>query len=158
MPPREWVARNARMSVRAARAEDRSELLRMRRSLWPDSTEAEVEEVLEMEPGAGVVLVHDRGNGRLGGFAELALRKFADGCSSSHVAYLEGIWTDADQRHDGVARALVEAGQRWARGLGLTELASDCEIDNSASHGFHLAVGFEEVQRTINFRRSLTGG
>ena len=51
---------------------------------------------------------------------------------------------------------LVRAGVEWARSLGMTELASDCDIENHVSEAFHLATGFEEVGRSICYRRSLT--
>ena len=35
------------------------------------------------------------------------------------------------------------------------ELASDCELDNEESLRFHLALGFEEANRIICFRKSL---
>lgn len=140
--------------VRPARPRDRAELARMRVALWPDSSAADVDTVLALPPGEGVVLVAESA-GRLTGFAEFGLRKFADGCATSPVAYLEGVWVDADARRSGVASDLVQAGEVWARSVGLSELASDCELENTGSEAFHLAIGFDEVQRSICFRRSL---
>ncbi len=110
-----------------------------------------------MPPGrpTTTVLVADLGNRRLGGFAELGSRKYAEGCATSPVAYLEGIWVDPDARRQGVARELIRGAEEWARGRGSTELASDCEIDNLTSESLHRAVGFEEVERIVCFRRHL---
>ena len=130
----------------------------MRRSLWPDSKELEVDEVLRRPSSDGIVVVAERDGGGLMGFAEIGLRKFADGCHSSPVAYLEGIWVDPDTQRDGVATALVRRAERWARSVGMVELGSDCELHNEASRKFHVAVGFEEVQRSICFKRDLTQG
>ena len=52
--------------------------------------------------------------------------------------------------------AIVQEGVSWARSLGLSELASDCEISNERSQKLHLSAGFEEVQRNISFWRDLT--
>jgi aminoglycoside 6'-N-acetyltransferase I len=38
---------------------------------------------------------------------------------------------------------------------GCTEFASDCELDNKESLEFHKAIGFEEVNRIICFRKNL---
>jgi len=101
-------------------------------------------------------LPSDRNEGGLAGFAEVALRKFADGCRTSPVAYLEGIWVDPDLRRSGAAAALVREAENWARSRGLSEFASDCDVENHASQSFHSATGFEEVQRSVCFRRDLS--
>lgn len=144
------------MIVRTARHFDRAELLRLRRLLWPDSEEAEVDDVLDRPDSLGVVLVAQRPAGTLGGFAEIGMRGYAEGCSSSPVAYLEGIWVDPDARRSGVGAALVREAEGWAAERGLVEFASDCDLQNAASLGFHLGTGFEETQRVICFRRDLT--
>jgi len=39
--------------------------------------------------------------------------------------------------------------------MGYTEIASDAEMDNADGIAAHRAVGFEEVERVVCFRRSL---
>lgn len=34
-------------------------------------------------------------------------------------------------------------------------MASDALLDNAGSHAFHEAVGFEETERVVYFRKSL---
>lgn len=143
------------MIIRPFRPEDRGELMRMRRALWPDSTEDELDQLLAEPLSETLVLVADRWGAGLGGFAEITLRKFAEGCSSSPVAYLEGIWIDPDMRRMMIASELVKHGEAWAWKLGLTEFASDCEAHNEESRAFHLAAGFSEVQGSINFKRNI---
>ena len=124
----------------------------MRKGLWPDSDPAEVDELLGRRPPDPVVLVAERDAGGLCAFAELASRRYAEGCRTSPVAYLEGIWVDRDVRRTGVALALVRAGVEWARSRGFTEFASDCDIDNEVSRALHAAARFEETQRIVCFR------
>ncbi len=143
------------MTIRPLRPSDRDELVRMRGSLWPDSPASEVDDILGSPSPEGIILVVERADGRLRGFAEVGLRKFAEGCTSSPVAYLEGIWMDTDARREGVGSALVGAVEDWARSQGLAEFASDCDVENTDSRAFHLAAGFEEVQRSVCFKRSL---
>jgi aminoglycoside 6'-N-acetyltransferase I len=45
----------------------------------------------------------------------------------------------------------VAAARDWARLRGVAEFASDALIDNHASHAFHKAVGFAEVERVVYF-------
>ena len=128
----------------------------MRAALWPDSDADEIDAVLRLPTSEGIVLVGERDEGGLRGFAEIGLRKYADGCNTSPVAYLEGIWIDPDCRRSRVASDLFREAEAWARSLGLTEFASDCDIENHVSEAFHLATGFEEVERHICWRRDLS--
>jgi aminoglycoside 6'-N-acetyltransferase I len=56
---------------------------------------------------------------------EMGLRAYANGCDSSPVPYLEGIWVDTAARRRGVGAALVEHLISVARGEGHRELGSD---------------------------------
>jgi aminoglycoside 6'-N-acetyltransferase I len=143
------------LTIRESRESDRAELVRMRLALWPDSLEEEVEGVVNRSRSEGVIIVAEREGGGLAGFAELGLRNFADGCRTSPVPYLEGIWTDPDAQRAGTATALFRKAESWARSYGYLEIASDCELHNEASRAFHEAAGFEEVQRSICFRREI---
>lgn len=90
------------------------------------------------------------------GFAQCQLRHdYVEGCETNPVGFLEGLYVQPAHQHQGVARQLVKACEDWARSLGCTEFGSDCEIDNTASLAFHLAIGFEEAGRTIWFNKKL---
>ena len=90
------------------------------------------------------------------GFAQCQLRHdYVEGCETSPVGFLEGIYVDDAYRRSGVARALLSACESWARSVGCTEFASDCELDNHDSLAWHLKAGFEEVNRTIWFAKKL---
>ena len=90
------------------------------------------------------------------GFAQCQLRHdYVEGCETSPVGFLEGIFVENDYRRSGVARALLSACEDWARSVGCSEFASDCEIDNHDSLAWHLKAGFEEVNRTIWFAKKL---
>jgi aminoglycoside 6'-N-acetyltransferase I len=92
---------------------------------------------------------------RLVGLAELNLRNYAEGCRTDRVGYLEGWWVDPEHRRRGVGGALVRAALDWAREQGCTEFASDTTPDNEVSQRAHAALGFEEVERTVCYRRPL---
>lgn len=48
----------------------------------------------------------------------------------------------------------MAAAEDWAREHGYSELASDTLLENRASEGAHRALGFEEVERAIHFRKT----
>lgn len=137
---------------------DTDEWLRMRVALWPDSSPEELAEetgTFFEEAGTPAVFVSPRPEGGLRGFIELSIRPWAEGCRSKDVGYIEGWYVDPDTRTTGVGRALVRAAEEWARSHGCTEMASDTWIDNETSIDAHLALGYEEVERAVLFRKNL---
>lgn len=142
------------MKIRALRKTDFAEWGRLRRALWPDCkgarAELEMRELMRDRKKFAVVVI-DRGDGRLGGFVELALRDGVDGAAQETTAYLEGWWVDADLRGRGWGRKLIRAAEDWARARGMTELASDAELDNASGIAAHRATGFRETFRVVQF-------
>ena len=124
--------------------------------LWPDNSPGDMERELRqlIEKGAAFFLAWEEE--RAVGFAQCQLRHdYVEGTDSSPVGYLEGIYVADAHRRSGVARMLLHACEDWARSVGCTEFASDCEIDNHDSLAWHLKAGFEEVNRTIWFAKKL---
>lgn len=90
------------------------------------------------------------------GFAQCQLRHdYVEGTNSSPVGYLEGIYVRPEQRGMGYAAAILSACENWAREAGCREFASDCELSNTCSQGFHLAAGFTEANRIVCFTKKL---
>ena len=122
--------------------------------LWPDhersELEAELNEILK-KSDAAFFLAEDGT-----GFAQCQLRRdYVEGTESTPVGYLEGIYVAEAGRRKGLARQLLSACENWAREQGCQEFASDCELTNTQSFQFHLALGFEEVNRIICFTKKL---
>lgn len=108
------------------------------------------------EPARAAVFLARDADGAAIAFAEATLRTdYVNGCTTSPVAFLEGIFVREDRRRDGVASLLCRAVEDWAIALGLTELASDADIANDVSHRMHRALRFEETERVVYFRKRL---
>lgn len=131
----------------------------LRMALWPSETVAEHREQIERalaSPDADQVAFLAVAGGEVCGFAEAALRHdYVNGCTTSPVAFVEGLYVLPDRRLNGVARLLIEQVVAWARGLGCAEIASDADAANKDSHAMHEALGFAETERVVFFRRSL---
>ena len=148
--------------IRPIERRDRDEWLRLRQLLLADPSNApEIDAYLADSPERYAVLVAERvasdgcAAGDLGGFIEVGQRDYAEGCLTSPVGYVEAWYVDQDLRRSGVGAALMQAAERWARGRGFTELASDAIIDNHVSHASHRALGFAEVERIVCFRKEI---
>lgn len=146
------------MIIRPAAEADLDAWSEMRAALWPEldvvGHRAEAAEALDGEDLASVVA--EAPDGTLAGFAEAALRRdYVNGCDTSPVAFVEGLYVRPEHRHAAVGRALCAAIADWGRALGCAELASDALLDNADSHAFHQAVGFEETERVVYFRLTL---
>ena len=143
--------------IRKADRKDAKQTAALAVRLWPshtvDEMEAEFSEMLADETCA--VFLSER-DGEANGFAQCQLRHdYVEGTETSPVGYLEGIFVDAPYRNRGVARALLNACEDWARQQRCTEFASDCELTNEQSLRFHLAAGFAEANRIICFTKKL---
>ena len=145
------------MLIRRVAAEDWQDWLRMRHTLWPAHTSAshlaEMQDILNDPGSAAFVAVSS--DGSLVGFLEAGLRKYAEGCDTSPVGYIEGWYVDPACRRQSVGKRLVRATEDWALQQGCSEMASDCLIDNQVSLVAHISSGFEEVERLIHFRKRL---
>ena len=145
------------MHIRPVQPADRAEWLRMRLSLWGGAAEEHTHEIdtYFVSPQDGVTFVVERPAGGLGGFIEMSLRSYAEGCNTSPVAYIEGWYVDPDLRRGRVGSQLIQAAEAWARRQGLQEIASDTQIDNTVSIQAHTALGYGEVERLVCFRKAL---
>ncbi|HVJ16272.1 MAG TPA: GNAT family N-acetyltransferase [Polyangiaceae bacterium] len=128
----------------------------MRAALWPGAFadhDAETQAYFE-DPGTLLVFVAQAAE-RVVGFLELDQRKYAAGCDSSPVPFVEGWYVEESSRGGGVGRALIETAEAWARAAGFTEIASDVEVGNDASLAAHHALGFDEIERVVCLRKAL---
>ncbi|MDQ1185158.1 aminoglycoside 6'-N-acetyltransferase [Agrobacterium larrymoorei] len=133
---------------------------RLRTALWPDgSVERHREDVVQTSlKGADktVAFLSESDEGEIVGFAEGSLRSdYVNGCESSPVVFLEGIYVLSSHRQMGIARLLCDAIGIWGRSRGCSEFASDAPLDNEVSRKFHAALGFAETQRVVFFRKDI---
>jgi aminoglycoside 6'-N-acetyltransferase I len=154
---RGWPERN--VVIRVSRAIDADDAwIAMRCALWPEFTaeehRADATRMLS-EPQRFVnFLAYDEETAV--GFADASLRfDYVNGCGTSPVVFLEGIYVRSESRRKGVARALCAAVEAWGRSNGCVELGSDALVDNEDSHRMHAALGFSETERVVYFRKAL---
>jgi len=145
------------MRIRQYRDADWDDWRRMDEALHPHNDSEDVAGDMRAflaRPDAAV-FVAERPDGSVCGYVEVGARFYADGCYSSPVGYIEGWYVDPDVRRSGYGSALLEAAERWARGRGYTEMASDAQLGNDVSLEAHQSSGYEVVDRVVQFRKSL---
>ena len=145
--------------VRKVKKGDFIEWVRMRQSLWPESSDDHESEVKNYFKGKNrnitITFVLEREKGKFGGFIEINKRSYAEGAKSSPVPYIEGWYIDPDIRGNGYGAQLMIFAEGWAKENGFNEIASDSEIDNILSIKIHKALGFKEVEKNVCFIKQL---
>lgn len=145
------------VTVRRIGAEDRAAWVAMRAALWPEDSLAgharTADELLRDDAFFG--LVAEAADGTVLGFAEVAVRKYANGCESQPVPFLEGIWVAPEARRLGVGALLIARAEALLAARGFRELGSDTPLDNRGSQAAHRAWGFVETERVVYFRKPL---
>lgn len=157
------VDRQAGANIAIRRTEDirDADWLALRSAFWDGESEEEHYQSLKKFTATHApyfVFIATGKDGERLGFAEISVRKdYVNGTESSPVLYLEGIFALPQYRGMGVSRALCRAAEDWGRAQGIREFASDSDIDNEVSIAAHRALGFEETDRVVYFRKVLDG-
>ena len=142
-------------NVRKMGSSDRLIWAEMRALLWPEATASALAEQLHETIGSDEAwgFLAETAAGVAAGFAEVEVRKYANGCDSRPVPFLEGIWVKPEYRRQGVGLRLIEYAEAFLAERGFRELGSDALLDNRISHASHLAWGFSETERVVYFRK-----
>ncbi len=143
--------------IKRAGMQEAGELAGLAIQMWtdhdPEDLEAEFRELAMNNEAACFIKYADD---KPIAFAQCQLRHdYVEGTESSPVGYLEGIYVLEGYRKKGYAAELLSECEKWAKEKGCSEFASDCELDNTDSFGFHMALGFEEANRIICFKKTL---
>jgi aminoglycoside 6'-N-acetyltransferase I len=137
-------------------AADRSAWAEMRAALWPEETPGEhahgIDDVLRGDRAWGFIA---EVGGTPAGFAELAIRDYANGCAGRPVPFLEGIFVREQFRRRGIGARLIAYVEAFVAARGFAEIGSDADITNGASHAAHRGWGFVETERVVYFRKVL---
>ena len=134
-----------------------NELAPLVKKLWPEHSIEDVTKIVKeyIEGDDTAIFVHVLDD-VLVGIALTCLRNdYVEGCETSPVGYLEGIFVDEEYRNIGIGKVLCHECEQWAKNKGCTEFASDCELTNDLSFKFHLAIGFNEENRIIHFKKTI---
>jgi aminoglycoside 6'-N-acetyltransferase I len=147
-------------AVRLPTSEDAEQWALLREAVWPELSDEEHREEMMMllEEERAEVFVAAAPDGQIVGFVEVALRTWAEGCTSSPVAYVEGWYVVPAARGKGVGAALVAAAEEWALSRDCLEMASDADALDEGRRRHHHRLGYQEVGHLVHFRKRLRAG
>lgn len=144
------------MKLKPIKAPDSDQWRILRKALYQDLSEdfnqTEMKNILASRNWHCFLIQHEAKNI---GLVEVSLRNIVDGCLSSPVPYLEGIYLEPAARDKGLGKIVMEHLMNWCTAKGHSELAADCEIANPAAQRFFQSLGFSETYRTVGFRIDL---
>jgi len=146
---------NKHVKIRKATEDDLSDWVQMRTKLWPTSSFDELKALKHLSQTKDFACYLAEVDGKLAGFIEIALRSYVNGCFSSPVAFVEGIWVDETLQKQGIGQVLITKAEEWARALGIKELGSDTRIESEHSIHAHKSWGFAETERVVYFRKDI---
>jgi aminoglycoside 6'-N-acetyltransferase I len=145
------------ITIREMTAADAAVWADMRHALWPfttaDENRRDIDNILSSDGTTGFVALDE--TGAPAGFAEVAVRPYANGCEETPVAFLEGIWVTPAFRRRGIGERMITHIGRFLSAMGYNELCSDALLDNTVSHDAHRSWGFTETERVVYFRKPL---
>lgn len=129
----------------------------MRSALWPEESESgHLYGMADAIARGHYVRLAVAADGAVLGFVEASKRiDYVNGTNTSPVAFIEGLYVVPEARRQSIARVLVESVASWASSERCMELASDSLLSNTAAHDMHRALGFEETESVVYFRRVL---
>lgn len=147
----------AEIKIRTITAADKVEWLRMRKELWPkdppEQLRSEMDQILH---SPGVVFGAETGDGKLVGFAEVAIRnEYVEGSTGSPTGYIEGLEVDESYRQQGIGRQLLMAAEDWCKNQRLAEIGSDTDLKNLKSLRVHQSAGFKVAGSVLHFIKKI---
>ena len=112
--------------VRPVQPDDRTSWCDMRAVLYGEdpSLVPEIEAFFAGHSSLAAVFIAE--DGVPVGFVELGLRNYAEGCRTSPVAYVEGLYVAADYRRRKIGQSLIRAAEDWAKGRGSRRTRQRC--------------------------------
>ncbi|MGN0523360.1 MAG: aminoglycoside 6'-N-acetyltransferase [Eubacterium sp.] len=152
----EWFLYNCVKFYRC-RKQDAYNVAKLACKLWEDSDYDELKSEFEAISNCNNEIVFTAYvDEKMIAFSHCSIRKeYVEGTKASPVAYLEAIYVEKEYRKAGIATNLISFCENWAKDKGLTEFASDCDINNAGSRSLHKHNGFNEASTLVHYVKGI---
>jgi GNAT superfamily N-acetyltransferase len=109
--------------------------------------------LVEMQdPNRYAVYVAELAGGQVAGWISVYIFRSV---AMDRCAEINGLIVDQEIRSRGIGKALIDAAEKWARGLGCDAISVKCNIKRDRAHRFYERHGFQHVKTQKSFRKSL---
>lgn len=141
-------------TIRSAAVNDAPELADLTTQLgYPVETDAMRDRLERLQDRSDdIVLVAVDPDDRPIGWIHVAMLALLE---HSDYASINGLVVDERRRSAGIGRALVAAGEEWARQQGATEITVRSRNSRERAHRFYEQLGFDEIKRSHVFAKPL---
>ena len=142
--------------VRPAEAKDVKALASLAGQLGYPIRKSEVQRQLSLlakEEGHAVFVAELGGHGIVG-WIHMMPRQLL---YSPRLAEIGGLVVDAEHRRKGVGRALIHAGEQWAKGHGYSRIVVRSNAVRKEAHDFYPSLGYDSVKTQKVYRKELNG-
>ena len=144
------------ITIRRVTPQEKEEWFKMRKGVWPEAPDEylnfDMDDIFTSEQDiVFFALVQNKPVGMI----EARIRDYGEGCETSPVGYIEGWFVQEEYRGKGIAGALTQAAENWAREKGCAEMASDTWLENERSMRAHEKMGYIEVERLVHYVKQL---
>jgi len=145
------------MNIEVISSQNLKQLVELVLELWNDcSFDEEVESYKAIIDSENEICYVVRDQEDYIAFVHLSTRNdYVEGAEDLPVAYIEAIYVKPAYQKQGIARRLTKVAEDWAKQKGFKQIASDTDLENSASIDFHQKTGFTEVERIVCFIKNL---
>jgi len=141
------------MSIINADASTLTELVTLSLLLFPDSSFDDLHDTYKKSLSSDneFCFLYKKDD-KFAAYMHLAIRHdYVNGTDSSPVLFVEAIYVLPSFRKLGIGKEFIKFAEEFAKQKGLSQLASDCLLDNTMSENFHKSCGFTEKERIICF-------
>jgi predicted N-acetyltransferase YhbS len=142
--------------IRRAEAGDGKELAQLASQLGYPMRKSEVERQLvslAKEEGHAVFVAELGGYGIVG-WIHMMPRQLL---YSPGLTEIGGLVVDAEHRRKGVGRALIHAGEQWAKEQGYSRIVVRSNAVRKEAHDFYPSLGYDSVKTQKVYRKELKG-
>lgn len=132
--------------------------LKMSQKLWDDYTETELtvelQQIYNSSNQHSFIAKNEQQEAI--GFINISIRQdYVEGAAHSPTGYLEGIFVEESYRKKGVAKHLVQLGEKWLKANNCKQIGSDTWLWNTDSQAFHKKLGFWEEEKLVHFLKDI---
>jgi GNAT superfamily N-acetyltransferase len=142
------------MRIRPAKASDAARIAVLATQLgYPSSTDGAAQRLAALpQDGSHAVFVAESEEGQVVSWVHVFRHLILE---HDPVAYVAGLVVDAECRHGGIGKQLMQRAEEWARERRLTRLIVRSNVIRQEAHSFYEGMGYTRLKTQFVFLKEL---